>query len=261
LRIITNLLDFTSDEDWDGIYETVKCKRALSPSKLPEMDYALNPYGGCEHGCVYCYAPEVTHTDWKGWRIVRVKINIADRLAKELTNVRGVVGIGTVTDPYQYAEKRFMLTRQCLEVLKNKGTKIHIHTKSDLILRDRDLISSMESEVGITLTTLDDRISCITEPGAPLPARRLNALKELTDAGIGTYALVGPVLNTLEGKEEDFVNAIVSAGTKRMSLDRLNLRPKMTERLSRMGIKGSDRALEKIRKLSEDAGLEVSDVF
>lgn len=254
-------MDFTSENDWDGIYETVRCRRALSPSKLPEMHYALNPYGGCEHGCVYCYAPEVTHTEWKEWRIVRVKINIADRLAKELANVQGVVGIGTVTDPYQYAEKRFMLTRQCLEVLKRKDSRIHIHTKSDLILRDLDIISSMESEVGITLTTLDDRISRITEPGAPLPEKRLKALKKLTDAGVNTYALVGPVLGSLEGKEEDFVNAIVSTGTKHMSLDRLNLRPKMTERLQRMNIRGSDRALEKIRSLSEDAGIEVSDVF
>ncbi len=254
-------MDFTSEEEWDGVYEAVKCRRALSPSKLPDMDYALNPYGGCEHGCVYCYAPEVTHTEWKEWRIVRVKINIADRLAKELGNIRGVIGIGTVTDPYQYAEKRFTLTRQCLKVLKNNEMKIHVHTKSDLILRDLDLISSMESEVGVTLTTLDNRISHITEPGAPLPEKRLNALKELTSAGVNTYALVGPVLSTLEGKEEDFVNAIISTGTGHVSLDRLNLRPNMAERLNRMGIKGSDRALEKIRRLSEDAGLEVSDVF
>lgn len=261
MRTITNLFDFTSNEEWDGVYETVKCRRALSPSRLPGINYALNPYGGCEHGCVYCYAPEVTHTDWDQWRIVRVKINIANRLSKELVNLHGVVGIGTVTDPYQYAEKRFMLTRQCLKVLKNKKTRIHIHTKSDLILRDLDLISSMKGEVGMTVTTLDDRISCITEPGAPLPERRLNALKELTEAGIDTYALVGPVLSTLEGKEEEFVNSVVSTGTKHVSLDRLNLRPKMTERLQRMNIKGSDKALEELRRLFEDAGLEVSDVF
>jgi len=261
LRTITDLLNFTSPEEWDGIFETVKCRRALSPSKLPDMDYALNPYGGCEHGCVYCYAPEVTHSEWKEWRIVRVRSNIADRLAKELVNVRGVVGIGTVTDPYQYAEKRFMLTRQCLEVLKAGNSKIHIHTKSDLILRDLDLISQMDSEVGITITTLDDRISRITEPGAPLPERRLKTLKELTDAGIKTYALVGPILGSLEGNEEEFVEAILSTGTEHMSLDRLNLRPKMTERLQRMGIKGSDKALEKIRRIAESSGLEVTDVF
>ena len=79
------------------MFETVKCKRALSPSGLPGIDYALNPYGGCEHGCVYCYGPEVTHTEFGQWRIVKVRSNIAERLAKEVRNIDGTVGVGTVT--------------------------------------------------------------------------------------------------------------------------------------------------------------------
>ncbi len=260
-RTITDLFDFTSADEWDGVFKTVKCKRALSPSKLPDIDYALNPYGGCEHGCVYCYAPEVTHAEWKEWRIVCVRSNIAERLARELVNLRGTVGIGTVTDPYQYAEKRFMLTLHSLEVLKAANMRIHIHTKSDLVLRDIDLISKMKGEVGITITTLDDNISHMIEPGAPVPAKRLQALKELTEAGIDTYALVGPVLNLLEGTEEEFVAAIVSTGTKRMCIDKLNLRPLLAQRLERMNLKGSDKSLEKIRKLAEASGLKVIDVF
>ncbi len=228
---------------------------------MPDIDYALNPYGGCEHGCVYCYAPEVTHTDWKEWRVVRVRSNITQRLARELVNLRGTVGIGTVTDPYQYAEKRFMLTRHSIEVLKAAKMRIHIHTKSDLILRDIDLISKMEAEVGITITTLDDNVSHILEPGAPVPAKRLYALKKLTEAGIDTYALVGPVLNSLEGLEKEFVAAIVSTGTKRMCIDRLNMRPLLSQRLERMDIKGSEMSLKKIRRLAEDSGLKVTDVF
>lgn len=243
------------------MFETVKCKRALSPSGLPGIDYALNPYGGCEHGCVYCYGPEVTHTDIREWRIVRVRSNIADRLAKEVPNIEGTVGIGTVTDPYQYAEKRFMLTSQCLEVLGSAGLRIHVHTKSDLILRDLDIISGMKGEVGITVTTIDEKVSHITEPGAPLPARRLGALKELTSAGVDTYALVGPVLMYLEGKEEEFVEAVASTGVRRMCIDRLNLRPLLSQRLERMGVKGSAPALEKIRRLAGDSGMEVTDVF
>lgn len=243
------------------MFETVKCKRALSPSGLPGIDYALNPYGGCEHGCVYCYAPEVTHTDLREWRIVRVRSNIAERLAKEAVNIDGTVGIGTVTDPYQYAEKRFKLTCQCLEVLRSAGLRMHIHTKSDLVLRDLDMIAGMKGEVGITVTTLDDNISHITEPGAPLPARRLDAMEKLTDAGVDTYALVGPVLKFLEGKEESFVDAIVSTGTGRMCIDRLNMRPELSVRMDRMGITGSVAALEKIRRLAEDAGIRVTDVF
>jgi DNA repair photolyase len=243
------------------VFETVKCKRALSPSGLPGIDYALNPYGGCEHGCVYCYGPEVTHTEFGQWRIVKVRSNIAERLAKEVRNIDGTVGVGTVTDPYQYAEKRFMLTSQCLEVLRSAGLRVHVHTKSDLILRDLDIISGMKGEVGITITTLDEKASHVTEPGAPLPARRLDALRKLTCAGVDTYALVGPVLRFLEGREEEFVEAVASTGVRRMCIDRLNLRPLLSQRLDRMGITGSAEALEKIRRLAGDSGMEVTDVF
>lgn len=138
-------LGFGYDQDaWDGVFEMTGCRRALSPSKLPGMDYALNPYGGCEHGCVYCYAPEVTHQPWDRWRVVRVKWDIADRLRKEVRGLGGTVGIGTVTDPYQGAEARFHLTRDCLTVLRSAGMGVHIHTKSPLLLRDIDMILSME---------------------------------------------------------------------------------------------------------------------
>jgi DNA repair photolyase len=239
----------------------MEAKRALSPSGLPGIDYALNPYGGCEHGCVYCYAPEVLHTDWKDWRVVKVRSNIPDRLSKELSGLDGTIGIGTVTDPYQYAEKRFKLTQKCLLILKERDFRIHLHTKSDLVLRDIDLLASMRGEVGITITGIDDKHSKITEPGAPLPAKRLDALTQLTARGIDTYALIGPVLNHLEGNEKDFVNAVASTGVKRVFIDSLNPRPLLTERLNRMNIHGSEESKEKIRELATGSGLIVKDVF
>lgn len=257
----TDLIEFDNCEEWDGLYRISECKRALSPSGLPDIDYALNPYGGCEHGCVYCYAPEVLHTEWRDWRVVKVRSNIATRLSAELKGLSGVVGIGTVTDPYQYAEKRFMLTRMCLDVLSRKEMGVHIHTKSDLILRDREVLKDLNAKVGITITTLDERISKMTEPGAPLPNARINTLKELTSDGIDTYALIGPILNHLEGKEEEFVNAINSTGTKVMYLDSLNSRPLLSERLDRMKLKSSDTAKQKIRSLGKEMGLDVRNVF
>ena len=119
----------------------------------------------------------------------------------------------------------------------------------------------MRGEVGITITAIDDKFSKITEPGAPLPEKRLDALKRLSESGVDTYALVGPVLNHLEGREEEFVNAIVSTGVKRVFIDTLNLRPLLAERLSRMNIHGSERSKEKIRRLAESSGLLVRDVF
>jgi len=257
---MSNLLDF-SDDEWDGKYELVQCKKALSPSKLPGIDHALNPYGGCEHGCIYCYAPELTYTDWNDWKKVRVKMGIESRLGKESASIKGTVGIGTTTDPYQPAEARFELTKKCLLKLRDSNIKIHLHTKSDLVLRDISILSAMEGDVAVTITSLDDRISKIIEPGAPLPQRRIHALRELTKAGVNTYALVGPVLSVLEGHEEEFAEAISSTGTKRMYIDSLNLRPMLSERMRNAGISGSDKAKEKIRKLASSNGIQVFDVF
>ena len=255
------LPEFENMDEWDGIYEIIQCKRALSPSGLPEMDYSLNPYAGCEHGCVYCYAPEVTHSEWKDWRVVKVKANIVSRLAKELPGLHGTIGIGTVTDPYQGAERRFRLTRDCLEFLEGRGFSVHMHTKSDLILRDTDLLTRIPGQVAITITGIDDRRSKITEPGAPLPAARLRALRELTEAGVNTYALIAPILDHLEGNEEEFCQAIIDTGVRRAALDPLNLRPLMSERLSRMHIRGSSESVAIIRSILLKAGIEVRDVF
>ena len=193
--------------------------------------------------------------------MVKVRSNIPGRLSKELSGLEGTIGIGTVTDPYQYAEKRFRLTQKCLVILKERDLRIHLHTKSDLILRDIELISSMKGEVGMTITTIVDKYSKITEPGAPLPEKRLGTLKRLCENGVDAYALIGPVLNHLEGCEAEFVNAIASTGVKRVYIDSLNSRPLLTARLSRMNIRGSNTSKEKIRMLASDAGLHVRDVF
>ena len=259
---MSTLNDFFGPQKWEGAYEIIQCKRALSPSGLPDMDYSLNPYGGCSHGCVYCYAPEVTHSDWSTWRIVKVKSNIASRLSNELKYVKGTIGIGTVTDPYQYAESRFELTKQCLQRIIGTGCRIHMHTKSDLILRDIDLLTQLEGLVAVTITGIDERYSKITEPGAPLPSVRLDTLKKLTDAGLDTYALIGPVLSHLEGKEKEFADAVADTGVKKAYIDRLNGRPLLNERLSRMNISGgSMQSIMKIKDQLTSRGVTVRDVF
>lgn len=239
----------------------MKCTKALSPSGLPGLDYALNPYGGCEHGCIYCYAPGTTHTELSEWRVVRVKSNIPERLAKELPAVDGTIGLGTVTDPYQYAEKRFRLTQMCLEILADRGRRVHIHTKSDLILRDLDLLGRMDVRVGITITNIDDRISRMTEPGAPLPKARLEALSQLVSAGIDCYALIAPVMSTLEGKEEQLLDAIAETGASTVYHDPLNLRSVDTSRLDRMGIGPSPKARRRLTELGRSVGIRVLDDF
>lgn len=255
------MTEFMNRDGWDGPYRLVECRKALSPSRLPGLDYALNPYSGCSHGCVYCYAPEVTHSDWKGWRVPGVRQNIALRLSKEIGPLKGVIGIGTSTDPYQYAEKRFELTRQCLEIISHKGMPVNVMTKSDLFLRDSDILSGMEHAIGVTITNIDESVSKRTEPGAPLPSVRLSAMKEAVDSGLAVYGLIGPIMSTAEGKEQDIVDAVVSTGVTAVCIDRLNLRPLLGDRLQRMGITASDRSVDRMRSLFVAAGLDVADAF
>ena len=255
------MTEFINRDDWDGPYRLIECRRALSPSGLPGIDYALNPYSGCSHGCVYCYAPEVTHSEWRGWRVPGVRENIATRLSKEIGPLRGTIGIGTSTDPYQYVERRFELTRQCLEIISRKGLAVNVMTKSDLFLRDADLLSGMRHAIGVTVTTIDDPTSKRTEPGAPLPSVRLDAMRDAVDSGLSVYGLIGPVMSSLEGREAEFVEAVVSTGIRAVCIDRLNHRPLLTERLGRMGITSSDPAVAKVRSLFTAAGLDVADAF
>ena len=261
MRFETSIEDFTNREYWDGIYSIIECRKALSPSKLPGLKYALNPYGGCTHGCVYCYAPEVTHSEWRDWRAVRVKINIAERLAREMPGISGTIGIGTVTDPYQEPERRFGLTRRCIDVISEFGCPINIMTKSDLVLRDMSLIAKMEHSVGITITTLDDSVSKRTEPGAPLPGKRLEALRTMVDAGLNAYVLAGPLMSTLEGHEREYADAILETGVRCASIDKLNPRPMLMERLDRMHIGAAPRSVELIKQYLSEGGMIVEDAF
>ena len=253
--------DLGSSDDWDGRFTVIECKKALSPSRLPGLNFALNPYGGCTHGCIYCYAPEVTHSEWRDWRAVRVKKNIVERLTRELRWVDGTIGIGTVTDPYQDPERRFALTRQCLEAISRTDIPVSILTKSDLVLRDTDIISEEGYSVNITVTTIDDRVSKRTEPGAPLPSRRLAAIRDLVEQGIPTTVMVGPIMSSLRGAERELADAIIDTGVKRASLDRLNPRPLLSERLDRMGIGASPDSVELMKRYLSDAGIFVEDAF
>ncbi len=261
---MSNLYDFIEKGEWDGKFRTVECTRALSPSGIPGLDFVVNPYGGCNHGCVYCYAPEVTHSEWKDWRIVRVRSNMATRLARELKNIdsHAVIGLGSSTDPYQYAESRFQITRDCLTVLKRFNSTVHIITKSDLVTRDIDLLKEMDCTVGITITGLDERMSKIAEPGAPMPEKRLAALKELVDAGVKAYVMAEPMMSHIEGHEAEFVEAIVSTGTRRMEVGPVGYRPELRARMERMHLRSASvMSIEKIKKLARAKGFAVNDPF
>ncbi len=202
--------------------EEAPCSRALSPSRLPGLDFALNPYRGCSHGCLYCYAPALLHVPVDGWTAALPKRGLLRLLEKEAASVKGVVGVGTSTDPYQPLEAEAELTRGCLRILNDASLGCCVHTKSDLVLRDIDLLE--KAEVGITVTNLSDTFSSTLEPGAPLPQRRLDAVKGLCEAGVDVFVMVGPLLSPVEGREEELAAAIAASGASMVMVDTLNKR-------------------------------------
>jgi DNA repair photolyase len=181
------------------IIREIKVKSILTRSGIPGVDYCINPYVGCYHGCKYCYATFMKrftgHTDEWG-SFVDVKINAPEVLQKELRRKeKGRVIISSVTDAYQPVEGKYKITRQCLEVLSEHQYEVDILTKSPLVLRDIDILKRIRDiDVGITITTDDDRIRKVFEPNAPPINTRINALKRLHENGIKTYVFIGPVL-------------------------------------------------------------------
>lgn len=189
------------------IVREIECKSLLTRSGIASIDYAINPYVGCAHGCVYCYASFMKrftgHTEPWG-SFVDVRVNAAAVLARQMPRAkRGKISLSTVTDPYQPLEKQYQITRACLEVLAAYDFPVSILTKSDLVRRDIDLLRRLKDvEVGFTISTLDDELRRAFEPGAsPIPAR-LAALGELAEAGIKTWAFCGPLLPFLSDGEE-----------------------------------------------------------
>jgi len=192
------------------IIRTINCKTLLIKSRLPEVDYCINPYIGCLHGCVYCYARFMRrftkHTE-KWGDFLDVKINAPEVLEKELSKnpKRGTVLLGSVTDAYQPAERKYRVTRSVLQILLKHNLPVSILTKSDLVVRDIDVLKQLnDCEVGLTITTLDRKVAADFEPCAFSPQKRIDALVSLNLAGIKTYAFIGPVLPGLTNLEAIF---------------------------------------------------------
>lgn len=196
------------------LVKEIECKSILCKSGL--ADYALNCYTGCQHGCLYCYARFMGRFtgDILPWgSFVYVKANALDVLKKQVRKAKkGNVFISSVCDGWQPPEGKYKLTRQCLEVLLENDFSVTILTKNTLILRDFDVLSSKKTLVhlGMTVTTLKDKLARDIEPGAPLPQKRLKILEEAGNLGITIYAFLGPLMPYLSDSEED-IDALFKA--------------------------------------------------
>lgn len=221
-------------------------KSIITQSKLPDADYVVNPYIGCELACLYCYASFMGRavgqgiTDWGSY--VVAKTNATTLFEKELPkllrqNPRPSLFLSSVTDPYQPAEKKYQLTRGVLEILvkhRYDGV-VGILTKSPLILRDLDLLQQIpQAEVGLTITTTDDAVSRFLEVKAPSASSRITTLETLSRAGLKTYAFLGPLLPHYLydlDKLDSLIKTIKHAGASYVYVEHINLRRYILERL------------------------------
>jgi DNA repair photolyase len=211
--------------------QEITAKSALVQSRIYDVDYVINPYIGCTHGCKYCYARFMKrYTKHKEpWgEFVDIKTNITNLLSGELARKKGkgLILLSSVTDPYQPVEEKYELTRKCLQRLLRYDRSISILTKSALVTRDIDLLSQFsECEVGFTITTYDDTIRAIFEPGASPIEQRIAALRTLHDKGINTYVFLGPIIPILTEQTLTQLLEVFSEGfVDRLLIDKLNIK-------------------------------------
>ncbi|MFZ5643803.1 MAG: SPL family radical SAM protein [Bacillota bacterium] len=172
----------------------------------------MNIYRGCEHGCIYCDSRSQCY-GIDNFDDVTVKVNSIELLRKELLGKRKVatIGTGAMSDPYTPSENIYGLTGKALEVIENYGFPVHIVTKSDLILRDMDVIKSISrvfASIAFTITTADDTLASVIEPGAPRPSARLKAMRELSESGIYTGVLMMPILPFIEDTADNIAMVV-----------------------------------------------------
>jgi DNA repair photolyase len=214
------------------------------PGGALPFDWTINPYRGCSHACVYCFArPTHTYLDMNAGRDfenkIVVKVNASEVLRRELAAKRWKgehIAMGTGTDPYQRAEGRYRLMRGIIEALIDQRNPFSILTKGTLILRDLDLLQRAAEvapvSAAFSIGTLDERVWHDTEPGTPHPKARMEAVRTLTDAGIPTGILMAPILPGLSDAPEQLravVEAAIEAGATHVSPILLHLRPGVRE--------------------------------
>ncbi|HKC20544.1 MAG TPA: radical SAM protein [Candidatus Dormibacteraeota bacterium] len=207
----------------DVTYDEVPCKSALNPVKNMGFSWSLNPYTGCEHRCAFCYvrAFELRADrpfDDRYGRSIRVKVNVAAVLREELARrswKKETVVIGAATDPYQPAEGRYRLTRQCLEALRDFSNATAMITRGPMIVRDLDVLSQLarraELHITFSIPTLDDDVWRKTEPGTAHPRQRLRAIEKLVTAGIDVRVGMAPILPGLSDRPDQIERVVKAA--------------------------------------------------
>ena len=227
----------------------IQAKSILGKTQVPSADYVINPYTGCQFGCQYCFATFMgrfvgeSNDNWGNY--VYVKTNAVELMQKDIQRLMKKtphprVVISTVTDPYQGVEKKYRLTRGILETFarNNYQGRVGILTKSPMVLDDLDVLKKIKNiEVGLSITTSDDKLSRFLEVQAPLASTRIRTLKSLNEAGIQTYVFIGPFLPHMKYKPElldKLFAEIAATGTRNVKIEYLNLPKYVRSRLNKL---------------------------
>jgi DNA repair photolyase len=228
----------------ETILSAMQAGRIISTNRSPDIpfDRSINPYQGCEHGCVYCYArPSHSYLDLSPGLDFETRIfykpNAAERLLDEWQKPGyecKPITIGANTDPYQPAEKSLQVTRQLLQLFDHYRHPVNIITKSHLVCRDTDLLQSLARDrlcsVAVSVPTLNPELKRLMEPRVPAAAARLKAIRQLSDAGIPVSVLIAPVIPAInDGEIESILEAVAAAGAARAHYIFLRLPHELTE--------------------------------
>ncbi len=222
----------TRENSHSVVVREKKCKTLLNKGK--GSGYTMNCYTGCEHGCVYCYARFMQrfHPHPEPWgEFVDVKVNAVEALRKQLRRLEpGSVFVSSACDAWQPLEKKWELTREACRLLIEHGFKVNALTKSTLVLRDMDVFQPGLARVGTTITTLDQELKELWEPGAASVEQRWHILEEARDAGLETAVMFGPLLPELSDGQ-DSLNAMfgkaAELGVDAIWTDAMNPRPRV----------------------------------
>ncbi len=205
-------------------FDPWQSKLCTCPFKL-----SLNPYTGCEHACVYCYASSYIPNFFE----CRAKRNLLPRLKRDTEKLKGeLISISNSSDPYPSLEKKLKLTRKCLEILSKANCKIQMITKSTLVVRDIDILKKMKAMVALTITTLDDELSKKLEPKAPLASERIKAVKKLVKNKIPVAVRVDPIIPFLNDEQTELIRILASIGVKHITSSTYKVRRDNWQRFS-----------------------------
>lgn len=207
-------------------FDPWKSKLCTCPPK-----YSLNPYTGCSHGCVYCYASSYI----KNFFHCRIKPGLTEKLKREIKRIPqdSLISLSNTSDPYPPMEANLGITRQCLEIFGKHHMRVLIITKSSLVCRDRDILKNIKSAVTITVTTL--KFADKLEPGASPPLERFKALEELNKAGIPTGLRFDPVIPRLnDGEIESILKMAKDCGVSHVTFSSFKPRLDSWQRLKRV---------------------------